>query len=1320
MASYLPLPPQFSSSDDWCVYEARINQFFLAYEIVDEKRKAAIVLTAISNETFKTLTNLCFPQGPEKKSYKEICSILKKQFSPVFSVYVERVKFYESEQGVLETINEWFARLKSLSVNCEFGDYLSNVLRDKFICGLQKGTIFASVCELEKDATIEQCVSKALKTELALQQRVVENNSISHAKSKQKTSLKNTLAKRTSDKVILCFACGKSDHDFKACKYKKYKCKLCKTTGHLAAVCKQKSVGSTRNYCLIEEKGCTNYALNDHGVCKDANDSRSDRGIYKIEQFNNIEKSDSFKIDLNINGVTVNFEIDTGSAVSVCSERFYKQHFKDSKLKVVDTILKTYDGKTIKPIGVFKANVMYKSKLLECNILVIKNGGQPLIGRDILKILDINFINSFDVFPAESEVKDLLIKYKELFNDELGHYKFEKIKLELVDNDVKPMFCKPRPVPIAFQELVNKQIDRDVQNGLLRKVEHSEWGSPLVPVLKKDGSLRLCADYKVTINKHLKDFNYPLPRIEDLFAALEGGKQFTKLDIRNAYNQLELEESSQKLLSWSTHRGLFAPTRLTFGTKPACALFQSIMEKTLQGCTGVVCFLDDILVTGSTKEQHKRNLEMTFKKLLDAGFRLKSEKCEFYKEKVSYLGYIIDAEGLHKDPAKVLAISDAKPPTDVTQIKAFVGLVGYYSRFIPNMAQVLSPIYKLLQKDRKFIWDEQCQESFDSIKKIIVSNKVLTHYDRNAPVKLMCDASTDGIGAAIFHVTGNGEKPIAFASRVLQPAERNYSTTDREALAIYFGVNKFAHYLLGRHFILTTDHRPLIAIFGSKKGIPAMAAGRLQRWSIYLSNFNFDIEYVEGKKNVNADFLSRFPLEQDVSTITEDVSYLNFMSDNIEQFITKNDIRRESQADITISKVIDGVKYGWNAEMKSKKEFQPFIQKSEQLSIEEGILMWGYRVIIPITLRKALLQALHSTHMGVVKMKARARSYFWWPLMDSEIENLSRNCESCLVNRPEEPKGPISPWPLESRPYNRVHVDFLGPFRQSTFMVVIDSFTKWVEVYKMESITAKETVSKLRDCFARFGLPDTIVSDNGCQFTSAEYQTFCARNGIKVMHSPPYKPQSNGAAENAVKTFKNGLKKMLMDPINKYTPLDTLISRHLFFYRSTTHCSSGETPAKLMFGRELITNFDRLKPNLLSEIEKKLDERIAKENRSVRKNFEPGEEIAFRTYGKHSKSWSKGVIERRIGTNVYLCRTKEDKIVKRHADQILKNSPNQRSTTQPVLIPIPTVSGRGNDPSSPIIQRRSSIGISNNTDDSCEQVKTRSGRIIRPPSRLYY
>lgn len=260
---------------------------------------------------------------------------------------------------------------------------------------------------------------------------------------------------------------------------------------------------------------------------------------------------------------------------------------------------------------------------------------------------------------------------------------------------------------------------------------------------------------------------------------------------------------------------------------------------------------------------------------------------------------------------------------------------------------------------------------------------MLAHYNPNLPVKVICDASQDGVGAALFHIFANGEeRPVCFASRTLNAAERNYAVIDREALAIFFGVRKFMHYLLGRKFILQTDHRPLLSIFGTKKGIPAMAASRLQRWSVYLSNFDFEIQYIVGKDNVNADFLSRCPKTSKElnSDIDDEYTYLNFINVSSPSAINSELVKGELSTDPILSKIFEFVKNGWPTKVNDEdNELKPFFTRSSEITIENGVLLWGHRVLIPSSLRNQILKDLHAAHTGIVKMKSKARAYFWWP-----------------------------------------------------------------------------------------------------------------------------------------------------------------------------------------------------------------------------------------------------------------------------------------------------------------------------------------------------
>ncbi|XP_057677181.1 uncharacterized protein K02A2.6-like [Corythoichthys intestinalis] len=422
---------------------------------------------------------------------------------------------------------------------------------------------------------------------------------------------------------------------------------------------------------------------------------------------------------------------------------------------------------------------------------------------------------------------------------------------------------------------------------------------------------------------------------------------------------MHVDEESREWLTINTHKGLFRYCRLPFGITSAPALFQRAMDQILSGLPGVQCYLDDILCTGANDEEHLRNLDAVLKRLRQYGLRVRKEKCEFLRPSVEYLGHVIDHKGLHKAPSKTKAIVDAPAPENVSQLRSFLGLLNYYGRFIPNLASLLKPLHELLCKDVKWKWTNECNKAFRNAKNALISSDVLTHFNPSYPIQLACDASPYGVGAVISHVFPNGnERPIAFASRTLNKAESNYAQLEREALSIIFGVRKFHQCLYGRRFTLLTDHRPLTMILGLNAGIPSLAAARLQRWALLLSAHSYDIKYRKSDLHCNADGLSRLPLPV---TKREPTSVDIFYFRNVEHApISASQVKRATQN----------------------------------------------RVIVPQSLRAKMLAQLHAGHSGIVKMKEMARSYFWWPGLDKQIEETVKSCSSCQKIRNNPPAAP--------------------------------------------------------------------------------------------------------------------------------------------------------------------------------------------------------------------------------------------------------------------------------------------------------------------------
>ena len=712
-------------------------------------------------------------------------------------------------------------------------------------------------------------------------------------------------------------------------------------------------------------------------------------------------------------------------------------------------------------------------------------------------------------------------------------------------------------------------------------MQFADWAAPIVPVLKADKeSLRICGDFKQTVNTASKLDRYPIPKIEDLFANLAGGKSFTKLDMSQAYQQIPLEEESCKYVVINTHRGLFQYNRLPFGVSSAPGIFQRVMESLLNGIPHVVVYLDDILVTGPTEEAHMAALEEVLKRLKTAGLRLRKEKCVFMAPSVAYLGHKIDAQGLHPLPDKVQAIQEAPRPQNSSQLKSYLGLLSYYSKFLPHLSTVLAPLYQLLQWDRKWRWTQVHTKTFEQSKKLLLSSQVLVHFDPRLEIRLACDASDYGVGAVLSHRMPNGvEKPVGFISRTLSEAEKKYSQVEKEALACVVGVKRFRSYLWGHHFILQTDNKPLLSLLNEHKAIPQQAANRIQRWAWILSAYEYTITWRNTFQHANADALSRLPLPEAPGHSPVPAELVLMMEQLQEAPITSTQIAAWTRRDTLMARVLQYVLQGWPDQ--PDEVLKPYWYKRMELSVEAGCLIWGGRVVVPPQGRESVLAELHSGHPGVSRMKSLARGLVWWPGMDTSIETAVKHCSSCQQNQAAPPHAPLQPWSWPTRPWSRLHVDYAGPVEGKMLLVVIDAHSKWIEAIPLATATAQTTAQQLRKLFSQFGLPETMVSDNGPQFAAQEFQEFCRSNGIRHTLIAPYHPSSNGLAERAVRIVKQGLKKLTEGSMSDR------LSRFLFQYRLTPQTTTGSAPAELLLGRRPRSRLDLLKPSLETRVHDK-------------------------------------------------------------------------------------------------------------------------------------
>ncbi|XP_052566093.1 uncharacterized protein K02A2.6-like [Culex pipiens pallens] len=686
------------------------------------------------------------------------------------------------------------------------------------------------------------------------------------------------------------------------------------------------------------------------------------------------------------------------------------------------------------------------------------------------------------------------------------------------------------------------------------------------------------------------------------------------------------------------------------------------------GIPGVKTYLDDILIAGRTREDHDRSLRAVLERVREYGFHLRIEKCRFTLPQIKFLGHIVDKDGIRPDPSKTEAIAQMQPPKDVQQLRSYLGAINYYGRFVKQMKQLRAPLDNLLKKDAPWRWSAECQKSFEQFKAILLSDLLLTHYDPSKEIVVAADASKYGLGAVIMHRFPSGEvKAIAHASRSLTPAEMNYGQVEKEALALVFAVTRFHKMLYGRHFLLQTDHQPLLKVFGSKKGIPVYTANRLQRWALTFLLYDFDIQHVSTTAFGYADFLSRLMSSQSrpdedyvIAAVYVESEARAILDDSISNLpVTHKMIVAETRKDPVLQQVVSFLNEGWPASAKliADPDVRKFFARRDGLQVVDDCVIFGDRIVVPLKFRKRIIRQLHRGHPGMDRMKSLARSYVYWPNVDDDVVQFVRQCKPCAAAAKSPTKATLESWPLPDRPWQRVHIDYAGPVDGYYYFVIVDAYSKWPEIFRTRAITATATLDMLRETCSRYGNPDVLVSDNGTQFTSGQFEEFCRANGVTHLRTAPYHPQSNGQAERFVDSLKRGLKKLSE---GEGSPTLEHLQTFLSVYRSTPNRNTPNmtSPAEAFLGRPVRTTLDLLKkpvPATPVAVNHKQNEQFNRRHGAVKREFKDDDLVYAEYHQRNTKSWIPGrVVERKGSVNyiVQLDLEGRQRIVSSHVNQL--------------------------------------------------------------------
>ncbi|XP_055543303.1 uncharacterized protein K02A2.6-like [Wyeomyia smithii] len=887
----------------------------------------------------------------------------------------------------------------------------------------------------------------------------------------------NRIAKMNGsiDERTKCSRCGYLPHRPGArCPAATETCHGCGIVGHFRTMCRSKSKHDWDNRRNNRKRKLNLVTSNEHHRSE-----KRTRNVFNVREHEgeeipedlpvyNVGCSDDEIIHCRVGGVQIGMLIDSGSKHNLIDDTTWElMKLRDVKMtnQRVDTDKRflAYGRIPLKLITTFDAELevddsgnLLKTKT---SFYVIEKGQQPLLGKLTAQKLGLLKIG----LPSTHSLSVRKIESSKAFP------KIKGIKLNIPIDRTVPAVIQPlRRCPIPLLEKVEQKLNELLEMDVIEKVKTpTSWVSPLVPIIKENGDLRLCVDMR-RANQAIQRLNHPLPVFEDLISRFRNAKFFTSLDIKQAFHQVELSEDSRDVTTFITNWGLYRYKRLLFGINCAPELFQNLMESILVGCKNTVVFIDDIMIFGETEQEHDSAVKLTLQVLSQYGILLNDHKCKFKQQEIVFLGHKLSANGVSPCEEKVKAILSCRAPRTKEELRSFLGLVTYVSRFIPNLATINYPLRQLLRQESHFEWMAQHKISFEKIKTLIGSAGSLGFYDRNDRTLVVTDASGVGLGAVLIQFKNSLPRIISFASKSLSEVEKTYPPIEKEALGVVWAVERFKNYLLGITFELETDHRPLETLFTTT----SRPTARIERWLLRIQAFRFKVVYRKGSANL-ADCLSRLAAHVEDPHWTEEtdvfirrvmVQSLSFLSGVVNELSfdseTEEIIRALQQAvaidieevatatvsDQELQKVIKAIETDkWDQE--DLKQYKPFRLEFSNIN---NLVMRGTKLVIPISLRSRMCELAHEGHPGQSMMKRRLRERCWWPGIDQTAVKICERCEGCQLVQSSNPPEPMTRRALPEKPWVDIAMDFLGPMPSGEYLlVVIDYYSRYIEIQRV-------------------------------------------------------------------------------------------------------------------------------------------------------------------------------------------------------------------------------------------------------------------------------
>lgn len=1129
-------------SENWRMFKRQLQYYFdskFTLGQLNERRKVGILMSALGRDGIEVYDTLFTTE--EAPLFATILTRFDEFCLPRKNTVFERSVYFRLAQKPDQKIDTFILELKRQAALCEFASVeRENLIRDMLVIGIRDDKLREELlrdAELNLDKAIQACKTRERTQNEASIMASQNSTVVSVDRVQQNQRPKSQPGKQSSS----CRNCGYSHGNTRPCPALRAACKNCKQTGHFIKVCPNAAVAAqpAKTVQAVEQQPEGSVAEPKVDLLR----------IYNctLESPSPPDTEKAWHIDMRLGASVVTFKLDTAAECNTLSVQDYEKLVPRPSLQPTPHIIKPYNAPPFRPLG--RVVLQYQSKPLE--FLVMPGCEENLLGFKSCR--ELQLIQRVSRLLNLISRKQFLENNADLFQGVGKIPGLHKIHLK---PDATPRVARWRRFAYTLQDKLVKTLREMESQDVIEPVrEPTDWVSNITVVEKTDGTLRVCLDPQ-TLNNAIQIPKYQIPKTDDILVHLSEMILFTVLDLKSGFWHLELDTESSKLTTFNSPIGRYRFKRLCFGINCAPEIFMATMVRIFGDIPNVYPYFDDLIIAARSEAEHDETLRQICIRARQYNVKFNSDKLQYKQTSVQFLGLVISKEGIQPAQKHIRAMLEMPKPHDKQAVLRFLGLVKFLSRFIPNVSKLTANLRALTHKEAEFVWKTEHDGEFEYLKKLIVSQPILRYFDVTKPVLVQTDSSKDGLGSVLLQE----DQPVAFASRALTPAEAKYSQIEKELLAIVFAVEKFHDYVYGLPILVHSDHRPLEAIL--KKDLDKVSP-RLQRLRLRLLKYNVDVQYKPGKQMLVADALSRAYLTDE----TPDLSYQSVTVHSVSSLAVTSEkaaqLVAETRNDPTLSKVVQWIETDtWPASSKDVPQpLAQFVTLKPFLSLENGVLFYENRLVIPATLRPMILTRLHEGHLGIEKTKRLARDTVYWPGLTTDIVTSVKACEVCNKFARNNVKEKLSAYPIPTYPWQQLAID-IANFSGKDYLVIVDKFSNWPEIVTLQSKTANEIVAHLSSLFARHGIPESIVSDNN-PFNSAAYNTFAQEWGFEPIFTSPHYPQSNGHAERTVQTVKMMLRKCQED--------GTSLHYALLQYRNTPLADTGFSPAQVLMGRRLRT-----------------------------------------------------------------------------------------------------------------------------------------------------